>query len=116
MKIKAVAHGKEFEYDISFRYDDEKIATKAIIEWDQDGEHFKEEAISILGDRDNKEGRYSKIIGRKVALARAMKVAGLSVEHRTGIWEALKARGMHLFKPKKKENTEKVIDSYSKVA
>jgi hypothetical protein len=61
-----------------------------------DGKEKGRADCGMLTHKDN----FSRITGRKIALARALQNVGFKKEERTEIWEALRDRGMHLF-PKK---------------
>lgn len=72
-------------YNIRFQHDDRHEWTVAKID-DWIG----------LADCSPKD-QYNKIVGRKVALSRAMESGDFSKEVRTKIWNALRERGMRLF-------------------
>ena len=81
-------------YNIAFQHDkDHKWTTAEIHEPTDTGVDYVWVGVTECSPKDT----YNKILGRKIALSRAMENADFPKEVRTKIWNALKERGMSLF-------------------
>lgn len=77
-------------FDVRFYYDTNHVHTRAILIDSNSG-------ISYVGVTEKSEkDQYKKKIGRKIALLRAMREAGLEKDARTKIWFELQQKGMKL--------------------